>query len=132
MKSIKKLVTGLAVAGSAWYWSTAAVFAENANLCPEQFSSLCNTGISVSSIVRFAINGLLFVGFVASLIFLIYGGIRWIISGGDKENTAKAKATVTAALIGLVIVLAAWIIMNAVVQIFTNTGFTNLNVPTLK
>src|SRR5574340_472427 len=124
MKFLRKLVTGLVVAGSAWSLSTVTAFAAAANLCPDQFSQLCTANIGVAQVVVFAINALLFIAFVAALVFLIYGGIRWIVSGGDKENTAKAKATVTAALIGLAIVLAAWIIMRVITGLFNIADFT--------
>ena len=101
------------------------------SLCPTQFASLCNSTIGPASVVRFLINGLLFVAFIAALVFLLYGGIRWIISGGDKENTTKAKGTVTASLIGLAIVLAAWIILNVILTLFNLPGLNSLNVPTL-
>jgi hypothetical protein len=44
-------------------------------------------------------------GFLAALILLMIGGISWILSGGDEKAVAKAKGRVTAALIGLILVL---------------------------
>lgn len=51
---------------------------------------------------------------VAALVFffiLVIGGIRWIVSGGDKQQTENARGQITAALVGLVIVFAAWAIL---------------------
>lgn len=56
--------------------------------------------------------------------FLIFGGIRWILSGGDKEGTAKARGTITAAIIGLAIVFLSFVIMNVVGKVF---GFDIFN-----
>lgn len=59
-----------------------------------------------------AIISLVFI--VAALIFffmLITGGIQWMTSGGDKAATESARGRITSALIGLVIVFAAWAIM---------------------
>jgi succinate dehydrogenase/fumarate reductase cytochrome b subunit len=42
---------------------------------------------------------------VVALFFMVSGGIRWITSGGDREKTAKARETITSAVIGLMLVL---------------------------
>lgn len=140
MKLLNKLVAGVSAVGSALYFFSLPVWADpppaisgTVSLCPTgQFSSLCNTGLNVTRVGQFIINFLLVIGFFAALVFLIYGGIRWITSGGDKEGTAKAKATVTAALIGLVIVLASWIVLSIVVStLFGGLSVTNLTVPNL-
>lgn len=66
------------------------------------------------SAVPFVINMLLFILMTASLIMLIIGGISWITSRGEKEGMAKAKGTVTYAIIGLVLGLASFLILNTV------------------
>ena len=52
------------------------------------------------------------------LVYLIWGGIEWMTSGGAKEGVAAAKARMTAAFIGLVIVLAAWAIIRIIEYLF--------------
>lgn len=47
---------------------------------------------------------------IASLLYLFWGGLEWIISGGDKAGTDRAKSKITDAVIGLVIVFSAWAI----------------------
>lgn len=44
------------------------------------------------------------VAIILSFFFIILGGLRYIISGGDKDKTAKARATIFNAIIGLAIV----------------------------
>ena len=53
----------------------------------------------------------------AIVLILILGGVRWITSGGDKAQTEAARGSITAALVGLVIVFAAWAILQ-LIQIF--------------
>jgi hypothetical protein len=58
---------------------------------------------------------------VVSLIFffiLVVGGLKWITSGGDEKKVAAARAQITNALIGLVIVFAAWAIMQLIGTVF--------------
>lgn len=40
---------------------------------------------------------------IISVIFLVYGGIKYITSGGDSSGVSSAKSTIVAALIGIVI-----------------------------
>jgi hypothetical protein len=57
-------------------------------------------------------------GFVGVIIFamLIYGGVLYITSGGNDEKIQKAKQTLTAAIIGLLIVLLSYVIISFVVN----------------
>jgi hypothetical protein len=48
---------------------------------------------------------------VISFIFLLWGGLQWIMAGGDKEGTEKARKKITAALIGLAIVFSAYALL---------------------
>lgn len=96
----------------------------NVNLCEGAMAgALCN--ITVGSAVTAGIQAILVVALVLAFIFLVYGGIKWIISGGDKAGTEAAKGTITAALIGLVIVFLAWAFLNLIRNFFgvdqTNT-----------
>jgi hypothetical protein len=68
---------------------------------------------------------------VASVIFffmLVIGGIRWIASGGDKGQTEAARGQITAALIGLVIVFAAWAIAQ-ILGTFFDINILNFTLP---
>lgn len=77
-----------------------------------------NIDIVSENIVPFAINILFFLILLASLIMLIVGGITWITSGGEKEAMTKAKGTITYALIGLVLGLASFLILNTIGYLF--------------
>lgn len=69
-------------------------------------------GFITGSVVPFIINLLFFLIITCSLIMLIVGGIMWITSRGEKEGMTKAKGTVTYALIGLLLGLSSFIIVN--------------------
>lgn len=64
------------------------------------------------NIVPFALYTLLFLVVIFSLIMLLVGGIMWISGKGEKEAMAKAKGTVSYALIGLVLGLSSFLILN--------------------
>ena len=72
---------------------------------------------------------------VVSLIFffiLVIGGLKWITSGGDEKKVAAARAQVTNALIGLVIVFAAWAIMKLIGSVFGIDILGNLVIPSFQ
>lgn len=93
-----------------------------------EFSNLGKITIPalVSALIKFA----LIIAALVAFTFLVIGGIKWITSGGDKEATAKAQSTITAALIGLVIVFAAWAIIK-LIETFFGVQILNLTIPTV-
>jgi len=52
-----------------------------------------------------------------SVIFVMYGGYRYVISTDDSKD--KAKKTITFALVGLAVSLLAWVIIDLVIQVAT-------------
>lgn len=85
--------------------------------------------ITVPDIVSTFIKLLLIVAALIAFFFLVWGGIKWITSGGDKEQTSKAQSMITAALIGLVIVFAAWAIIKLLETFFGIEILTKLTIP---
>ena len=59
-------------------------------------------------------NIMLFIAGAVAIIMIIVGGIRYTISAGDQSATTAAKNTIMYAVIGLVIVIAAYAIINFV------------------
>src|SRR4030066_1622826 len=55
---------------------------------------------------------------ILSFIFIIVGGVQWIAAGGDKVGAAAARDRITAAIVGLVIVVAAFAITLIVTTLF--------------
>lgn len=54
---------------------------------------------------------LLIIAAIAAFLFLILGGLQWITSGGDKAGLEAARNKITNAIVGLIIVAAAWAVM---------------------
>jgi len=53
------------------------------------------------------------IGLAAFVMFLV-GAFRWLTSGGDTKHTGQAKQTMTFAVIGIVVALSAFIILNLI------------------
>lgn len=58
---------------------------------------------------------------VILLVMLIVGGFQYITSGGEAEQAAKARKTITMALFGFLLVLGSWLIIKLLEK------FTGLN-----
>ena len=54
------------------------------------------------------------VGALLLLFYLIWGGVEWITSGGDKGKTESARNKITQAVIGLIVLAASIAIFNLV------------------
>ena len=65
---------------------------------------------------------------VVLLIMLIAGGFQYITSGGEAEQTAKAKKTLTTTLLGLLVVLGAWLIIKLIEE-FTGLKLHEFTIP---
>ncbi len=123
MSKAKKLI-GFAALQAAAMTLPMAVFAQN--IVPGELQN--NTDII--TIVRAIIRFILLIAFVLAFIFLLIGGLRWITAGGDEKSVAGARGMITAALIGLVIVLLAFAIIKLVETFFGVTIISgNLTIP---
>lgn len=71
------------------------------------------------------INIVLSVLGVLFLILIIYGGVIWMTAAGNEEKAKKAKELITEAVIGLIIVLAAYAITFFVVNRLIGPSLSN-------
>lgn len=63
-------------------------------------------------------NVLLFIIGAISVIMLIIGGIRYVVSGGDSGAVTAAKNTILYAVIGIIVALLAYALVNFVIGSF--------------
>ena len=64
-------------------------------------------------------NTVLYIVGIISVIMLIYGGLRYVISGGDSKKVTDAKNTILYAIIGLIVSILAFAIVNFVINAIT-------------
>ena len=108
-------------------FSLAVYAADQIQLKPKgEFSPLGD--LSIGGIVSGAIRLVLVVAALVFFFILVVGGIRWIASGGDKAQTENARNQITAALVGLVIVFAAWAIVQ-LINVFFGIDIFQLTLP---
>lgn len=63
------------------------------------------------------INYLLTIAGGIALIFIVMGGLQYMVSGGDEKAITNSKSTITYAVLGLVITLGAIFIINTALSV---------------
>lgn len=111
MKKHVKIIFGLMV-----YWFNGAIKTAHAaagsfsvNIGDETKSRVAiNTDLG--SFVSKSFSAVILVAGLATFMYLVYGGLSWIMAGGDKGKLEEARAKITNGVIGLAIVASAWAI----------------------
>lgn len=82
-----------------------------------------DTGIPTAQISQAQVtsffNGVLMLAAAVAVVFIVLGGIRYSTSQGDPGETKKAKETIIYAIVGLVVVILSF----GIVQLFTGRLF---------
>ena len=109
----------LAVMSVLWLALPAAVSAQMVG--PQEWGGDCIEGdvatiqglrCMIANILSIAITTIGFAGFI----MLIVGSFRYLASGGNSKGTETAKNTITFAVIGLVVALSSFVILNLIAE----------------
>lgn len=95
------------------------------------FAAICLSADRIGSLIGNAINLIFVAAAILALIFLIIGGVKWLTSQGEKEGVTKARETIVAAVVGLVIVFLSYIIINFLLNLFVGVNLASLSFPSL-
>jgi hypothetical protein len=130
---MKKFLQILTLAGSVLFIRThsasAALFdiwrgtgkgGETCNVYPGG-CSLCD-GLKVAINI---VNDLTAAAIIVTVGMVVFGSIRLMLSAGSEQAVRDARGTITSAVIGLVIVLCGWLIVNTLIHIISG----NVNFP---
>lgn len=85
--------------------------------CGTGKTSACNTA-SLGATFHTIANTLTFVIGGIAVIMVIIGGLRYVLANGDSKAAADARNTILYSVIGIVVALSAWGIVNFVVTKF--------------
>lgn len=72
----------------------------------ETYSNVKQPGVIIQNIVAIAFG---FLGLIA-VIMIIYAGFLWLTAGGEEEKATKGRTLLFQAVIGLIIILSAYMI----------------------
>jgi len=124
MKKIKVLLAAVAVLALGVFVfapvETASALDPLATICADNpESEVCKSKEDDANVlIGVLVNTLLFIVGTLSVIMIIAGGIFYAISNGDAGRIAKAKNTIVYAVVGLIVSLVAFAIVNWVLDIF--------------
>src|ERR1035437_8749891 len=97
------------------------------------FSFLCSLNAGgLGNLIGSLVQLLFVVAILAALVYLIYGGFRWLVSGGDKGQVSAAREHIVAAIIGLVIIFLSYFILNLILGFFNVGSLSQLTIPTIQ
>lgn len=68
----------------------------------------------LAAIIGFGVRGFIFIAMLALLLYLLWGAMDWITSGGEKEKISKAQNKIQNAVIGMLLVIGALSIFDVV------------------
>ena len=100
--------------------------------CPQApFDVLCFDETSIPGILGAAITFIFVIAVIIALFYLLLGAVKWIFSGGDKAAVEGARGTITAAIVGLVIVFLVFLVFTILLRFF-GLGLEEItNIPTI-
>ena len=75
-------------------------------------------GGDINSVFKKVVEVLLFLIGAVSVIMIVVGGIKYTTSGGDSAQVTSAKNTIMYAVVGLIVALLGYAIVNFVVKAF--------------
>jgi hypothetical protein len=125
----KILIASLLIASCALFLATPALASWPATPLLPPCSSSGDCGFNDFILLGINLTKMI-LGLVGSLalLFFIYGGITFMLAGGKSEAIDKGKKILTNAVIGVAIVLGAWIIVNFAIAALTGTPVSNVKI----
>lgn len=88
----------------------------------ESTSGAVEDTATLDEIIERVVKVLLFIVGVAAVIMLIVGGIRYVVSGGDQQAVTNAKNTILYAIVGIIVAIVAYALVNFVFDQLTGNA----------
>lgn len=123
MNKLKMILAGMLIVPTVALAVAPAASAEgdytlNSGVTSAKGDGVNDTTSDPQALVKQFVNIFLFAVGALSVIMLIWGGIRYTTSAGDSNKVQAAKNTVLYAIVGLVIAILAYAIVNMVIDKF--------------
>ena len=130
LNKIKKLASSLKYLQILGFLTaTGQVFAQSPSIIVNQ-RALGFKIPTLGDVLTFLIRGFFILAGIMALLMLLLGALAWVTSGGNKENVDKARDKITAAVLGLIIIVAVLAIIVTMEQIvFANRLCLGLSCP---
>lgn len=97
---------------------TNATSIDDAKNSMEKIKNSADSGKDVPATVTIVINTMLYIVGILAVAMIVFSGIRYITAHGDKQQVDSAKNTLIYSVVGLVISIVAYSIVNFVLARF--------------
>ena len=116
------LVLALVVGATPAYAANLPLFDSNFSIVPTECTS-CPCGVGGAlQFVQNLMNAAISLGIVVFVFVIVYAGFMFILTPTNPESHSQAKKIFSNAVIGFVIILAAWLIVDFVMKLIYNGG----------
>ena len=139
------ILSALIVACSVFGFSAISVASLSTNVSAQAANSVVKKGITTATtadmknksiagedgLISILINFLLWAVGILSVVMIIFSGFRYITSAGDASKTKSAQTALTYSIVGLIVAVFAWAIVNIVLDrigVKTSSNSTNSSV----
>lgn len=126
----KMILSALIVVCSVFGFSAISVASLPTNVSAQAANSVVKKGIKTATtadmenksiageggLISILINFLLWAVGILSVIMIIFSGFRYITSSGDASKTKSAQSTLIYSVVGLIVAIMAWAIVNMVIK----------------
>jgi len=122
---MKKVYSAISIIGF-FLFSTQFAFAQTQNACPtgQGLGFLCFSSGQLGSVIGSFITFAFVIVALIALIWLAWGGLKWLISQGEKQAVEEARNHIISAVIGLIVIFLSYLIVNVLLGFLTNGAIT--------
>lgn len=108
------------------------LFTSSWDACLYPVNGASNTGVASLSciwiVLQNIINASLVLAGIIAVFLIVFSGVQYVTSGGDKEKVDNARKRLTYAIIGLIFIFMSFLIINFIAQ-FTGVDPDQLRRP---
>ena len=133
MKSLGKIISITSLLLALQLVTTSPVFAQTSpwsGVCVSQTDETVATLQGFQCLLANVLSIFLTVVGIAAFIMLVMASFRLLVSGGNSQNVEKARNSVTYAVIGLVVAVSAFIILNLIADFTGVRTILEFKIPT--
>ncbi len=121
LKKILMLIPALSLFGALAVAPVSYAACSTHQKCASQGVNSAKTGgenTDEEDVIQSIVNLLLYITGAVAVIMIVIGGIKYVTSGGDSSQTKSAKDTILYAVVGLIIAIIAYAVVNFVIGAF--------------
>lgn len=115
-KTLKKIATSVSTGVTALTIAATPIMAATTGLENTTIEKPTGFFDDIGDVINSLLKFVMVIAALLVFLYLIWGGIEWITSGGDKGKTESARNKITSAIIGLIVLAASYALLTIVLK----------------